>query len=230
MPEHAKWAVALVAVMSLTGCADFVAETVAFGDSVTFGYGGERGGWVAHLEDGHGGPIANFGVPGERVVNGKVRFGGPLGPMSLAPFAKRVLLLHGGNDLGESFLDEPCSGRCEPYEREERLLAIAGYVEDIVRMAQRHDLDVTLATYWRVNAEVCREKGGPRLEADEADAANRHLEMYNAMLLEMAARNGLDVVRLDEVGIELDPDNFYDCIHPSDEGYRILADAWRRRL
>lgn len=230
MPNHAKWAAALAAVMSLTGCADFVAGTVAFGDSVTFGFGGERGGWVSHLEEDLGGPIANFGVPGERVVNGKVRFAGPLGPMSLAPLAKRVLLLHGGNDLAEAFLEEPCNGTCEPYEREERLLTIAEYVEDIVKTAQRHDLEVTLATYWRVNAKVCKEKGGPRLEADEAAAANRHLEMYDALLLEMAARNGLDVVRLDELDLESDPDNFYDCIHPSDEGYRILADAWRRQL
>lgn len=220
----------LFVLASLAGCADFTAETVAFGDSVTFGYGGERGGWVKHLEQELGSPIANFGVPGERVVNGKVRFAGPLGPMSLAPFAKRVLLLHGGNDLAEAFLDEPCNGACEPYEREERLLTIAEYVEQIVQMAQRHDMEVTLATYWRVNAEVCKEKGGPRLEADEAAAANRHLDLYDALLLEMAARNGLDVVRLDQLDLELDPDNFYDCIHPSDKGYRILAEAWRRHL
>lgn len=218
--------IAFLLVTLLTGCADLLADTVAFGDSVTFGYGGERGGWVSHLEAARGSSIANFGVPGERVVNGKVRFAGPLGPLSLAPNAKRVLLLHGGNDLAEAFLEGPCDAGCEPYEREERMVKIAGYVEDIVQMAGRHDLEVTLATYWRVNAHVCKDKGGPQLDAGEAALANLHLDYYNAHLLEVAARNNLDVVRLDELDLETDPDNYYDCIHPSDDGYRILADAW----
>lgn len=222
--------IGFLVVMWLTGCADLLADTVAFGDSVTFGYGGERGGWVSHLEEARGSAIANFGVPSERVVNGKVRFAGPLGPLSLAPNAKRVLLLHGGNDLAEAFLEAPCDAGCEPYEREERMVKIAGYVEDIVQMAARHDLEVTLATYWRVNAHVCKEMGGPRLNAEEAALANLHLDYYNAHLLEVAARNNLDVVRLDELDLEADRGNYYDCIHPSDDGYRILADAWREAV
>ena len=220
----------LFLVMPLTGCADFLADTVAFGDSVTFGYGGERGGWVSHLEEARGSAIANFGVPSERVVNGKLRFAGPMGPMSLAPNAKHVLLLHGGNDLAEAFLEAPCDAHCEPYEREERMVNIAGYVEDIVKMSERHDLKVTLATYWRVNAHVCKERGGPLLNASEAELANQHLDWYNAHLLEMAARHDIEVIRLDELDLETDKDNYYDCIHPSDDGYRIIADAWRAAI
>jgi len=217
----------LVMVTALTGCADLLADTVAFGDSVTFGYGGKRGGWVSHLEEDRGSAIANFGVPSERVVNGIVRFAGPMGPLSLAPNAKHLLLLHGGNDLAEAFIEGSCDASCEPWDEEDRMVKIAGYVEDIVKMAERHDLRVTMGTYWRVNARVCVEKGGPHLSASEAELANAHLDFYNAHLLEVAARHDIGVVRLDELVLETVRDNFYDCIHPSDDGYRIVADAWR---
>ena len=79
-----------------------------------------------------------------------------------------------------------------------------------------------------MNGDVCKDKGGPLLDVEEAARANRHLDSYNALLLEVAARTDVEVVRLDELDLELDPDNFYDCMHPSDDGYKIVADAWHQ--
>ena len=209
------------------GC-DLTAETVAFGDSVTFGVGGRRGGWVSHLEEARGAPIANFGLPGERVVNGKGRFGGPVGPLVLAPGATTLLLLHGGNDVAEVFLESSCDRACEPDATVERLETIAGYVGEIADEADAHGMEVVLATYWRVNPGVCEERGGPRLSRAEAERANRHIDAFNAALIGMAERYGVEIVRLDE--LDLDAASFYDCMHPSDDGYRTIADAWREAL
>lgn len=218
----------LIACVMSVGCADLLAETVAFGDSVTWGYGGQRGGWVAHLEADRGATIANFGVPMEHAVNGKGRFAGPVGPLALAPNARRLLLLHGGNDLAKAFLEEGCDASCDVDEDE--IAKITGHVADMVDMAERHDLHVTMATYWPVNAEICETKGAPRLTPGESEKANEHIAAYTESLVALAEDRGVAIVRLDELALHEDAANFYDCMHPSDEGYRKIAAAWREHL
>lgn len=67
---------------------------VAFGDSLTEGYGGTGGGYPAQLSRSIGVPIQNFGVSGEKSVDGVARL------PKLEELSPRVVLLcFGGNDV-----------------------------------------------------------------------------------------------------------------------------------
>ena len=74
------------------------------------------------------------------------------------------------------------------------------------------------------------EKGGPHLSIAEAELANLHVAAYNERLIALADREGLPITRLDLLGLDEDPANFYDCMHPSDAGYRMIAEAWDAEL
>ena len=214
----------------LTGCGDALAERAAFGDSVTFGYGGERGGWVSILAQDAGSPIANYGVPTERVVDGKARFIGPLGPLALEPWLSDLLLLEGGNDLAGIFLDAPCLRRCTPADAGNRIDAIVSDLAFMVDQAREHGKNVTVGTYWRVNAEAC--SSGPTVLHGQAevDGANAFIDAFDTKIVAMAYDRRVPVVRLDHLDLERDASNFYDCIHPNDQGYHLVAGAWRAAL
>src|SRR5439155_14928502 len=96
----------LVFLLAL-GASSCAAPVAAVGDSVTWGWGGAPGGWVTELSALTGIPIANLGVPGERAAAAADRMDGPLG-LWLAPFARTVLILHGGNDAVAIFANGPC--------------------------------------------------------------------------------------------------------------------------
>lgn len=67
---------------------------VAFGDSLTSGFGGSDGGYPSQLSKQLGVPIQNFGVPGETSADGLKRIG------ELEALNPRVVLLcFGGNDV-----------------------------------------------------------------------------------------------------------------------------------
>src|SRR3954468_3095432 len=111
----------LFSLLLLAGCGDPASRRIAFGDSVTWGFGGRPGGWVTLLSQSFDEPIANYGVPTELAKDGRRRFGSPIGPLSLSPLVEQVLLLHGGNDLASIFLNAPCSRKCEPREHAEEI-------------------------------------------------------------------------------------------------------------
>lgn len=219
-----------LSLLLTAGCGDVFAEHVAFGDSVTFGWGGKRGGWVSILEDETGSPIANYGLPTERVVDGKGRFVGPLGPLALEPWSSDILLMEGGNDLASVFLRRPCDRKCRPDDVAPQIQEIVDDVAWIVDEARAHGKNVTIGTYWRVNAQAC--SSGPLVlrTPEEVISANAFIDTFDAGLVEMAYERRVPVVRLDELHLEDDAANFHDCMHPSDEGYRRVAEAWRPAL
>lgn len=219
----------LAGMLAVAGCGDVVADRVAFGDSVTFGYGGERGGWVSHLERDLGVSIANFGVPMEKVAQGRKRFVGPLGPLAMAQWSSEILLMHGGNDLAALFLGAKCKSACLPEDLDAEIDAIVRDVASIVDEARKHGDNVILATYWRVNAEACSSEPLVLTE-EEVARANAFIDVYNEKLAAMAMARRMPVVRLDALALESDATNFYDCIHPSDAGYRQIAAAWKASL
>lgn len=219
--------VVFAGALSLSACGDPTSSRVAFGDSVTFGYGGQPGGWVTVLSQERGEPIANYGIPTELVHDGRKRFGSPIGPLALSPWAEEILLLHGGNDAASSFLKAPCSARCHADDLDGVLDGIVADVAAIVDEARDNGKNVVLATYWHVNAEKC---SSMNLDEQQTLLANGVIDLYDAKLIAMAAEKRLPVARLDKLGLESDAANFYDCIHPSDAGYRKVAGAWRDAL
>jgi lysophospholipase L1-like esterase len=66
---------------------------VAFGDSLVYGIGSSRGGFVKILEESIGEPIVNKGVPGDTTESGLLRLGEVI---ALKP--RIVIVLLGGND------------------------------------------------------------------------------------------------------------------------------------
>ena len=215
--------------MPLMACGDPFATRVAFGDSVTFGYGGRPGGWVTHLSESRGEVIANYGLPMELVHEGKNRFWGPIGPLALSPRNREVLLLHGGNDVAGIFLGAECHRDCTPDSAGDRIDEVVADVAKVIDVASDHGRTVTLGTYWRVNASVCA-RTSPNLTATETARANAFIEAYDAKLIAMARTRSVPVVRLDELDLESDPGHFYDCIHPSDDGYLLIAAKWAAAL
>lgn len=211
-------AAVIAATLALGGC---VGRVAAFGDSVTFGYGGAPGGWVGVLEERWGHPIANLGLPGETVGEGARRIDDAFG-IALAPDAEVVLVLHGGNDMVRAWKRQPCSETCDPSLVDDKYASIGRKLRKIVDVAENDGRRVVLATYWPANEDVCNEP------PEEFAAFSAAIDRLNAEIVELGAELDLPVVRLDELVADLDddPDNYYDCLHPSGQGYSRIAGAW----
>lgn len=213
----------MVVMMGLLvgGCAfSPSARVAAFGDSVTWGYGGKPGGWVEELEDRWGHPIANLGVPGETIDDAADRIDSRLG-LGQAPSARVVLVLHGGNDMNRAFQRSPCSRECDPSLVDEKYEEIGEHLERIRDVAENHDRLVVFATYWPASPEACSHLEPPKFAAFQAA-----IDRLNAEIVERAEAAGAPVVRLDELPLDEDPANYYDCLHPSGKGYAIIAERW----
>lgn len=209
--------------LAASGCLPSQALVAAFGDSVTWGYGGRPGGWVTELEERTGEPIANLGVPGETADEGAARVNGAQG-LPLAPQARTVLLLHGGNDMNQAFHRSPCSKRCDPHaipEVDEKYDRIGEDLREIARKADK-GRKVVFATYWPPNRDACGEYSDEEFAAFQLAVARIDEE-----LVEIAEERGSFVVRLDDIDdLPLDPRNYYDCLHPSGKGYARIAERW----
>jgi len=223
MPRLSLAALPFVALPLLSGCFPSQSLVAAFGDSVTWGYGGSPGGWVSDLEKRTDEPIANLGVPGETSAEAEDRVSGPFG-LALAPQAEIVLLLHGGNDMNQAFHRSPCSLTCDPHdipEVDEKYVRIGNHLRSIAKKADK-GRKVVFATYWPPNPIAC-----PDYSAEEFAGFQMAIQRINEEIVAVAAEKGHFVVRLDDIPeYDLDPRNYYDCLHPSGEGYEKIATRW----
>ncbi|MEE3624306.1 SGNH/GDSL hydrolase family protein [Nitrospirillum sp. BR 11752] len=204
---------------------------VAFGDSITDGFGAKdrlMRGWpdqLAALLRAKGRRdigIANAGIGGNRVLRGEV------GPSALARFDRDVLavpgvtdviLLEGINDLGLSGLPTLRTSATHPVVTAEDI--IAGYRQLIDRARARH-LRVHGATLTPAIGATF-----PGYATPEKDAVRQKI---NAWIRTSGAFD--DVIDFDAAVRDpahperIRPD--YDCgdhLHPSDAGYRAMAEA-----
>ena len=211
-----------IGALFVTGCVEPQAKIAAFGDSVVWGYGGSRGGWVTDVENDFGHPIANLGIPGETAQTGKRRIAGPLG-MVLAPAAKTVFLLEGGNDAIHFLHATPCGKHCDPDLVPEKFEALRGDLEVLRHRAAEDGRHVVFATYWPPSPDACSTQFTP----DEFLHFRNFIRRANEILNEVAAENADPIVHLEDLDVlPGDPKNYYDCYHLSAKGYRIIATRW----
>lgn len=205
------------------GCAlDPQAKVAAFGDSVTWGYGGAPGGWVPDVEHEWGHSIANLGIPGETAQTGRRRISGPFG-LFLAPSAKTVLILEGGNDAIHFLHASPCGKHCLPSLVPQRFENLRGNLEGIRHAAAGHGRKIVFGTYWPASFAACK----TQFTQDEFDNFRAFITRANEILVDVAAENGDPIVRLDDLlDLPNDVNNYYDCYHPSAKGYAIIAKRW----
>ena len=215
--------------LCLLGSSSCAAPVVAVGDSVTFGWGGAPGGWVTELSMLSGIPIANLGIPGESAMQASSRVGGALG-LVLDPFARTVIILEGGNDARGAFANGPCNKDCDPSIDEDRFQEIGEDLREIRDQAAHDwilpDRKVVFATYWPPSRDACL-----NLQPREFTTWAAFLTRLDQEIVTVAAEHGDPVVRLDDLtDLPDDPDNYFDCLHPSPLGYHRIALRWMQDL
>ena len=189
------------------------------GDSVTWGYGSLPGGWVNALESRSGYSISNLGIPGEKAAGGVERVTEAL---AVVPGTKVVLLLHGGNDWVGIFRGGECSSECDPSTVDGAYVAVGERIAAIASRIRDQGKTVVHATYWPSSAQACNNYTPEHFALYQA-----HLARLNAETVKVANDSGAAIVRLDDLAeIAKDPTNFFDCLHPSRQGYEMIAERW----
>ena len=192
------------------------AELAAFGDSVTWGYGGLPGGWVRRLEESSGFHISNLGVPGERASGAIGRIDAALRSV---PRAKVMFILHGGNDWVQAFRSSYCNRNCDPAVVNTKYEDVGDGLRKIRRLVDERGIKPVFLTYWPNSAEICSKYDAPTFAIYQT-----HRQRLNAEIIEVAAEHDDHVVLMGDIpGFGEDSHNFFDCLHPSAQGYRKLA-------
>jgi lysophospholipase L1-like esterase len=213
----------VLSIMGLLGVSSCrmstTAEYAAFGDSVTWGYGGLPGGWVLQLEGKSGMEIINLGNPGETSAGGVDRIDEAL---LVAPSANTVIIAHGGNDWVSAFRSAPCNQSCSSDSVSEKYDQAGDNLMAIYRKVAATGRRAVFSTYWPTAPAACKE-----YSEDQFALYQEHLRRLNREISDVAARTGSLVMRLDELTEIADrPENFFDCLHPNEDGYALIAEFW----
>jgi lysophospholipase L1-like esterase len=211
----------ILGLSSLTSCNIPVdSEVMTMGDSVTWGYGDVPGGWVLKVQERTGVKMANLAIPGERSSTGASRMELAL---NLAPAAKTVIIMHGGNDWVSAFRNAPCDKKCKSQDVDDQYVAIGKNLQKMRDLAHKNDRRVVFSTYWPSSAEAC----ASLYTQDEFDRYQEHMRRLNLEITKTAAIYGDTVVHLDEVtAIAEKASHYFDCLHPASDGYDLIADQW----
>jgi len=198
---------------------------VAFGDSITDGYGvkpGTNARWTDYLSrrlDGRA-AVVNQGIGGNRVLLDG------LGPNALARFERDVLgqagvthaiLLEGVNDVGVLQRDKPAT----PAEQDALVREVTGAYAQMIARARAHGIKVYGGTVmpFATNAYYHPDAGSERMRA-AINAWIRTPGRFDGVIdFDRALR---DPARADRLNPAYDSG---DGLHPSDAGYRAMADA-----
>lgn len=215
-----RWSffLALTFAAACSGCdVEPTAEVLAFGDSVTWGYGDLPGGWVRRLGSKTGLSITNLGVPGERADGAAGRIDAAL---RAVPNAKVVLILHGGNDWVKAFRSSYCDRICDPSVVEGKYQSIGKYLRQVRNAVEAKDKKAVFLTYWPSSPDKC-----PKYDAATFAVYVTHRMRLNAIISEVAAEHHDTVLHLENLANFGLANDFFDCLHPSAQGYEKIANA-----
>jgi len=216
------------------------ARYIAFGDSATAG--ADQPTYPQVLEALLHANVVNEGKGGETAQEGVNRLQSILRGVSY-PKAQSLLYWEGGNDLidfvqsVDPYLQYSPKDPDYPYSREldQALAKIGEAVESAVQTAQRHNLQVYVATYFYLLPFVapCDAVPVPFLNKAQVEKTNDYIDLLNRVIRETAS-NFRDITLVDinqELGALLgDKDNFVNCNHPSGEGNQLIAQEWFEHL
>ena len=195
-------------------------EIAAIGDSVTWGYGGLPGGWVSRVERASGFKISNLGIPGETSKDGADR---AEAAFLTVPRASVIIILHGGNNWVRSFRHSPCSSKCQPEEVADAYADVVVNQQRIRDIAVRMGKKAVFATYWPSALNAC----DSFYDAQQFALYQKHLDYMNANTVKLAQSLGDAVVLLSDIeNMSSSATHYFDCLHPNETGYNIVAARW----
>ena len=211
--------IASIIIASSSCSLSATAKIAAFGDSVTWGYGGLPGGWVLKLEGKSGIEINNLAVPGETSEQGAKRIKNAL---LTVPSVRTVIVMHGGNDWVRAFRTSPCDTHCTSDAVESKYENLGKNLLKIHSEITKSGRSVIFSTYWPSSSGACTQ-----YTAKQFDMYQEHMHHLNQELIKAAKTTGSPIMRLDTLSeIAKRKENFFDCLHPNDSGYEIIANKW----
>jgi lysophospholipase L1-like esterase len=240
--------VLLTACMLVPGCCQAPNPAplyVCFGDSITAGkdvptYPETLDGLI---DPSVAGQVANEGESGESADNGADRIKNLFGSCNAYPNTVALLYLEGGAGLidwiqeKDSFLLFDPLAPGYPYQAEltERLGNIKNNILAAVQTARSSGLQVYMATYYDLLAGVSPCDLHPLklpLNEVQAERANHYTALLNQKIGEAASETGSALVDLNGVlgPLQGNPENFFDCNHPSASGNALIAEVFFEAL
>lgn len=208
-----------IAALSIQGCApEPKAEIAAFGDSVTWGYGGLPEGWMVRVQNRTGYEFSNLGIPGEKAEEGASRI---VGALRTVPNAKTIIVMHGGNNWVGIFRSDPCKSSCEPETEDAEYERVAESLRTIRSRIRGEQRKTVFGTYWPGVESHCN------YSPENWLLYQKHLRYLNDKIKKVAAEHDDPVVDLGDLSaISDERENYFDCLHPSGKGYDMITDRW----
>lgn len=183
----------------------------AIGDSLTwgalaFGLKAESGGYPAMLEtmlrnEGYDVVVFNKGIPGEKAYQTRARFARAIADADIA------LLMIGVNDI---IRPESCPqpNHCRTNEQ----------IEAIIAQAVERGVPLLVSTLTPAQINCSREW------------ANEPIQAINDQIRVSAQQHNIPLVDNHQAIATHGGALFSDCLHLTNEGYRVLAESWYRAL
>ncbi|MFC1889948.1 SGNH/GDSL hydrolase family protein [Thermodesulfobacteriota bacterium] len=219
------------------GPADHDALYVAFGDSITAG--AEEPSYPDILEGMLGlgdGTVSNEGDSGENAGDGRDRLAGLL-DCNTYPNADTVLYWQGGAGLIDWIEENDSYLLISPiapiYPLKDELADLLDHIQDNLMHTIHNIKDAgktpIIGTYHFPLAHKTPCDPSPLGFLTETMA--RHVREYtvllNGKIYELADVEGIEVADVASTGgLNWNPDNFHDCLHPSAQGNELIAGIW----
>lgn len=98
----------------------------------------------------------------------------------------------------------------------------------LIGMAQRKGYNIIICTYYYFLAtrHPCYLRPIWPITKKKQGYLDTYVDLMNRSILEVAGQYGLDVAKVDGLGRLMDDeDNYYDCVHASEQGYELITNV-----